>query len=153
MEDQEDGTILGVRVVLRMCFSLAIFHTIVFLFSLPGFLSKDRQRGREWSCHIGNWSEIFHDGFWTLKILMILGLFLMSNGISNDYYNTTYLAVSRFFSVVFLNGQGLMVIIIAYKINDFMVSALELDQGICTSVILVLMTFSLIGFNGYIIVS
>jgi hypothetical protein len=96
---------------------------------------------------------MFHDGFWTFKILLIIGIFMLTNKISNEYYNTTYIAVSRFLSVIFLNGQGLLVIVIAYKINDFMVSALELDEGRCVSVILILMTFSLIGFNGYIMIS
>ena len=66
---------LSIRIVLRMSFSLAIFHSLVLIMSIPGYLDYIRQKHLKKSNHC---AAHFYEGFWTLKILMILGIFMLS---------------------------------------------------------------------------
>ena len=77
---------------------------------------------------------------------------MMSELISNELYSTKYLSISRFVSVIFLNAQGLLAIIVAQKINDYMVKLHDSDEGNCGSILLVLLTLSILGFNLYWVV-
>jgi len=76
----------GVSALIRMSFSLAIFHTLMFLSTL---------------CR-NKFSAALHEGFWTFKVLLIIGIWIGSLWIPNDPVMDGYLVMAKWVSVLFL---------------------------------------------------
>jgi hypothetical protein len=91
-----------------MSFILACFHFLVFTV----ILSR------------GDAAAIFHDGCWLFKSLLVLGGFIGSMWISNDFFHG-YMTFARYVSIIFLIYQALLMLVVAYKINEVLVANYE----------------------------
>ena len=73
-------------------------------------------------------AAILHDGWWTLKSFIVLALFVGSMWIPNSPVIIGYMKFSRIVSVFFLSYQGMLMLIVAYVINDSLVGKVS-DAG------------------------
>ena len=69
----------------------------------------------------------FHDGFWTLKFIIVLLFFVGSMWIPNDPFMVGYMKVARYSSSLFLVYQGLIMLVVAHTINSALVGAADSD--------------------------
>jgi hypothetical protein len=95
---------MGVSAIIRMSFALVCLHTIVFIVIL----------GRNTS------AAVFHDGCWMMKSLMVLTMFVGFMWIPNSFF-VGYMAIARIISIFFMIYQGLLMLVVAYKINETLV--------------------------------
>src|SRR4051794_33228595 len=114
---------MGTSAIIRMSFTLAIFHFIVFLV----ILSRS------------DTAAIFHDGCWLFKSLFVFGFFIVCMWIPNSFFQG-YTDFARFVSIIFLIYQAVLMLVVAYKINETLVGNYERDQGGCSGVILIGLT-------------
>ena len=114
---------MGPSVIIRMSFVLATMHLLIFLVA----------------CGRGTVSAIFHDGCWGIKFLYVLCFFIGSIWIPNWFF-VDYLTFSKYVSFLFLFIQGMLMLVVAYKINDALVGNYEREQGGCSGVILIIVT-------------
>lgn len=117
---------LGPSAIIRISFVLTIFHTIVFIVIL---FRNDA-------------ASIFHDGCWTLKFLAVTGFFIGSLWINNDFF-IGYMSVARYVSIPFLIIQAMLMLIVAYNVNDTLVGNYEAEgtDGLgCSGVIVIFVT-------------
>ena len=106
-----------------MSFTLAVFHFMMLIAILP--------RNEP--------VAIFHDGCWLFKTIFVLIVFIGTLWIDN-YYFTIYSEISRIISVFFLIYQALLMLVVAYKINELLVSNAENDEGRTSTIILIVVT-------------
>ena len=76
----------GASALVRVSFSLALFHLIMF------GICCIRNKG----------AAMFHDGCWMAKVLIVLGLTTLSLWIPNDPVIIGYMKFSRWISIAFL---------------------------------------------------
>lgn len=76
-------------------------------------------------------------------------LFFASFWYGNDFFVIGYLNVTSWIGTIFLIYQALLMLIVAYKINEQMVQNAMNDSTNCSSVILVILTALLTGANIY----
>jgi len=119
--------------MLRMSFALGVFHLIVFIVILAR----------------NDVVAAFHDGCWGTKTILVLSIFVMSFWLSNTYIMGSFLSMTKWISMIFLLYQALLMLVVAYKINDSLVENANADAGSCSSIILVGFTLLLTCFNGY----
>lgn len=74
-------------------------------------------------------AAIIHDGWWTLKSIIVGGLFIGSFFISNDPFFLGYMEFSRYVSVIYLSFQAMLMLIVCYLINNSLVTAASRTQG------------------------
>ena len=117
----------GTSLLMRMSFSLLCFHFLVFLILL----------GRNEA------AAAFHDGCWLTKFLLMSGIYVGSFSLPNHFFLSTYMSLSKYASTIFLVYQGLLMLVVAYKINDLLVSNYEKDTGSCSGIVLVGVTLAL----------
>ena len=91
-----------------MSFVLACFHLIVFCIILAR----------------NTFASVFHDGCWLLKFVAVMVAFGASFWIPNSFFEW-YMFLSRYVSIVFLLAQALLMMVVAYKINDKFVGNYE----------------------------
>jgi hypothetical protein len=118
---------MGPSVIIRMSFVLASLHVIVFCVA----------------CLRGTIAAVFHDGCWGTKFLYVLCFFIASIWIPNWWF-VGYLTFSKYVSFIFLFLQGMLILMVAYKINDTLVGNYEREggQGIgCSGAIIIGLTF------------
>ena len=84
-----------------MSFVLAIFHLIVFIIIV----------------FRNNFAAIFHDGCWLLKFVSVMVGFAITLWIPNSFFQG-YMEFTRYVSIVFLLVQALLMMVVAYKINE-----------------------------------
>lgn len=72
----------------------------------------------EFSAHI-------HDGWWGCKFLIVTALFIGSLYIDNQPFMIGYMQFARVVSVFFLAYQAIIILIVAYIINEAMVTAVS----------------------------
>ena len=116
----------GASALIRMSWSLAIFHILMLIIVS---LRND-------------FAAAFHDGCWGMKFLIVLGITIASLWIPNDPVMMGYLKFARVVSVFFLMYQALLVLVVAYTLNDLLVSNVERDGGnafSCSGIILILL--------------
>lgn len=101
---------MGPSVIIRMSFVLATMHVIVFLIATTR----------------GTVAAIFHDGCWGTKFLYVLAFFIGSIWIPNWFF-VGYLTFAKYVSFFFLFMQGMLMLMVAYKINDGLVGNYERD--------------------------
>lgn len=87
--------------MIRMSFVLFCFHLFIFII----ILSRSKI------------AAAFHDGCWCFKTLLVVGGYIGSMWISNDFIKG-YLYFAEVLSAIFLLYQGLLILIVAYKVND-----------------------------------
>lgn len=120
----------GASLLVRLSFSLACTHFIVFLVTLA------RNQG----------AAAFHDGCWMVKILMTMGILILSLWIPNDPFFTGYLELSLWVSFAFLCFQAILMLEVAYRFNDVLISNVNNEEGAamsCSGIILIGLTLSL----------
>ena len=97
-----------------------------------------------------SFAAAFHDGCWGTKFLMIAGILVASLWIPNDPVINGYMEAARIISVVFLMYQALLVLLLAYSINDVLVSNVEKEGGnafSCSGIILIVIFVLVTGGN------
>lgn len=62
-----------------------------------------------------------HDGCWGSKFGLVVLLFLASFWYGNDFFVIGYLNLTKWVGTIFLIYQALLMLIVAYKINDQLV--------------------------------
>jgi len=93
----------------RISWSLMWFQFLIFLICLPK----------------NDCAAVIHDGWWTLKFLIVAALFIGSLYIDNDPFMIGYMQFSRVVSVIFLAYQAVLMLIVAYVINEALVKGVN----------------------------
>ena len=106
---------LGASSIIRMSFVLLLFHLTVFLI----ILARNEM------------AAAFHDGCWMFKSLVVMAGFIASMWIPNDTM-IMYLNFSKYLSAIYVLYQGLLILIVAYKINEQLVRNYENDDTCCS---------------------
>ena len=109
-----------------MSFALAILHIIIFFVTL--FRTTI--------------SAIIHDGCWGVKYLLVFGIFFGSLFIDNEFFKG-YMSLARYVSIPFLIIQAMLMLIVAYTVNDTLVGNFQAENadGIgCSGAIMIFMT-------------
>jgi hypothetical protein len=114
---------MGPSVIIRMSFVLATMHVIVLIFASTR----------------GTVAAIFHDGCWGTKFLYVLGFFIGSIWIPNSFF-IGYLTFAKYVSFLFLFMQGMLMLMVAYKINDGLVGNYERDGSQCSAIVIIFFT-------------
>jgi Serine incorporator (Serinc) len=117
---------MGPSAIIRMSFVLAIFHTIVLLVIL----------GRNTA------ASVFHDGCWGTKFFFVLAFFVGTMWINNEFFKG-YMAFSRIVSIAFLVVQALLMLCVAYTLNELLVGNYEHENtnGLgCSGIIIIIIT-------------
>ena len=63
-------------------------------------------------------AAIIHDGFWCFKLLLVLIMAVGSLWIPNDPIIIGYMKLARYVTIPFLADQAVLIILIAYAINE-----------------------------------
>lgn len=124
----------GASLLVRLSFALAVCHALVFLVLLL------RNEG----------AAKFYEGCWCIKFLVVAGMLIGSLWISNDPLYYGYLQFSEWTSWFFLVFQGMLMLIVAYVINDTLLRNVEREGGratSCSGIILIGLTLILFGGN------
>ena len=114
----------GTSALIRISWALAIFHV--------GMLALVALRT--------SWAAVVHDGCWGFKMLIVGGIWFVSLYIPNDPVLNGYMAFARIVSIIFLMYQALLVLLVAYSLNDLLVSNVEKEGGgacTCSGIILI----------------
>lgn len=122
--------------MLRMSFVLFCFHLFVFLV----ILARNEA------------VAAFHDGCWGTKFALVGILYFASFYLGNDFFLNLYLDASKIVSSLFLIYQALLMLVVAYKINEVLVGNASNDAGGCSSTILVVAFVVVTILNGFWIV-
>ena len=84
----------------------------------------------------------FHDGCWGTKFFIVGGCYIASMWIPNNFMET-YLVIAKYASALFLIYQSLLMLIVAFTINDQLISNYENDHDSnCSAVILLGVTLA-----------
>ena len=124
----------GASALIRMSWSLAIFHLIMLIITS---LRSD-------------FAAAFHDGCWGTKFIITSGIMIGSLWIPNDPVLNGYLYFARIVSVFFLVYQALLILVVAYTLNDLLVSNVERDGGSafsCSGIVLIVIFVLTTGGN------
>ena len=81
-----------------------VFHLAVLIIILPR----------------NHFVAIFHDGCWLTKFVVVLGVLVGSFWIENGFFHG-FMNFCRYVSILFLFYQALLMLIVAYKVNDTLV--------------------------------
>lgn len=95
-------------------------------------------------------AAVIHDGWWTLKFLIVGALFIGSLYIDNDPFMIGYMQFSRVVSVIFLAYQAILMLVVAYVMNDTLVKGVNASNGdfsSCAGITLITIFFILTGGN------
>lgn len=114
----------GASALIRTSWSLAIFHIIMLIIvSLRN-----------------NFAAAFHDGCWGAKFLIVAGILIASLWIPNDPVINGYLQFARIVSIFFLMYQALLILVLAYSLNELLVRNVDNEGGsvfTCSGIILI----------------
>ena len=124
----------GTSAVLRMSFVLFIFHLFVILTILPKL-----------PC-----SSVFHDGCWTFKFLLVICLYIAVFWIPNEFY-WGWAHFSRIVSGFYLIIQVILLIIVAYTLNDKLVDEFENGNGFLGGILIALTAIFTLGTIAFIV--
>lgn len=122
-ESGSGSACMGQSALFRMSFVLGMFHIFIFLSILPR----------------GGWSAAWHDGFWGFKSLLVFVLFIIMLFIPNSFF-IGWANFSRVASIFFLLYQALVMLIVAYGINDALVSSYNQDSSKGFAILLIIIT-------------
>jgi hypothetical protein len=123
-------TCFGTSILMRMSFAHLLTHSLVFLIIL----------GRSTPC------AVIHDGCWAFKGIVFLGIFVSTFWMDNGFFIRGYLSFSKYVSTVFLIYQAMLMLMVAYKVNEVLVGNYEKDQTNCSGfILLAVTTISIVG--------
>ena len=114
---------MGVSAIIRMSFTLMVFHALVFIVCLAR----------------NDMAAIFHDGCWLFKNMMIFCFFIGMLFVRNEFFRG-YASFARYVSIIFLFYQAILILIVAYKVNSRLVSNFDNDEregSSCSAIILI----------------
>ena len=118
--------------LVRISWALAWFQLLILLITL---MRNDT-------------AAILHDGWWTLKFFIVAALFIGSFWIPNSPTITGYMEFSRYVSVIYLSYQAMLMLIVAYVINNGLVTAAsKYEGGGLPGILLVALFFIFTGGN------
>mmetsp|Transcript_15988 Transcript_15988/g.15707 ORF Transcript_15988/g.15707 Transcript_15988/m.15707 type:complete len:196 (+) Transcript_15988:246-833(+) len=115
---------MGISAVFRMSMVLALFHLSLAII-LAISKTFDTEAG-----------SVLNDGCWSFHFIAIAVLFIASFWITTDII-IVYAYISRFVSMIFLIFQGICILSLAYKFNEFLVEFYN-ESGSTTSLILLI---------------
>jgi hypothetical protein len=114
--------------LVRISWSLMIFQFLIFLVTLMR----------------NNTAAVIHDGWWTLKFLIVAALFVSSMWIPNTFM-VGYMKFARVFSVIFLSYQAMLVLVLSYLINKSIVDKVSEGSGLSTVSLIALFLIFTVG--------
>jgi serine incorporator 1/3 len=126
MPSKDGSWCMGPSAIIRMSFVLACFHLLIFFVIL----------GRNTA------ASIFHDGCWGTKFLFVFCFFIGTMWIPNSFF-IGYMAFARIVSIFFLIVQALLMLCVAYTVNELLVGNYESENtnGLgCSGVIIIFIT-------------
>lgn len=91
-----------------------------------------------------NTAAVIHDGWWTLKFLIVAALFVSSMWIPNTFM-VGYMKFARVFSVIFLSYQAMLVLVLSYLINKSIVDKVSEGSGLSTVSLIALFLIFTVG--------
>ena len=112
----------GVGAVMRMSFTLFVFHLFVLIIISPR----------------AQCSSVFHDGWWLFKFVFVIGLYIAVFWIPDDFY-FGWAHLARIVSGIYLIIQIVLLIAVTYTLNDVLVRGYEKGNH-CYGILLVLIT-------------
>ena len=127
-EQPSDGVssaCFGISAVLRMSFSLFIFHAFIFLIIIPR----------------NECASIVHDGFWCCKFMLLVALFTCFFFIHVDFFDI-WMEICRYVSICFLLVQTIYMVSSSFSFNDYIKLAYSDDES-CGNWILLLLSLIL----------
>ena len=110
--DESTDDCFGEVSVLRMSFSLTIYHVVILLILIP----------RAACC------GAIHDGFWPVKSLALLAIYIGSWFISKQFF-FVWGGICRGASILFLFVQAYFLMNLAYTYNDHLLGAIGQRTG------------------------
>lgn len=120
--------------MIRTSWALALFHiAILIIISLRN-----------------DFAASFHDGCWSAKFLIVAGIIIAFLWVPNDPFFTGYLQVARVISVIFLMYQAMLILVVAYTLNDLLISNVEREGGgacTCSGIVLLVLFVIITGGN------
>ena len=117
---------MGPSAIIRMSFVLMCFHVVVLCVII----------GRNTA------ASVFHDGCWGFKFIAVLIFFIITMWIPNSFFEG-YMIFSRVVSILFLLIQALLMLVVAYKINETLIGNYESENtnGLgCSGIIVIILT-------------
>jgi len=96
------------------------------------------------------WAAAFHDGCWGAKFLIVAGIWISSLWIPNDPVINGYMEFARIISVLFLLYQAMLILVVAYKLNDTLVTNVDKEGGSafsCSGIILIVIFITVTAGN------
>lgn len=88
-------------------------------------------------------AAIIHDGWWTLKFFIVAALFVSSFWIPNLPTITGYMEFARYVSVLYLSYQAMLMLVVAYVINNGLVTSASKYEGGGVAGILLMALFAI----------
>ena len=128
---------LGISNVYRMSLALVIMHIMVIFMSLCG----------------NKCVKVVNQDCWSLKILIVIGLYISFFFISNSFF-IVYAIIARYISIIFLLFQIMVTISFAHVINISLVNGLDEannkgEPGTKYKFWLIFLTIIFLGFGVY----
>ena len=111
-EESVSSACLGISAVLRMSFTLFIFHAVIFFAIIPR----------------NDCASILHDGFWCCKFLLVITLFTCFFFLHIDFFDV-WMEICRYVSICFLLLQTIYMVSSAFSFNDYIKLAYSDDES------------------------
>lgn len=124
-DDQISSACFGISAVLRMSFSLFIFHLTILLCII-------------WRAEC---SSVIHDGFWCCKYLIMGVMFTCFFFIHVDFFDV-WMEICRYLSIAFLLMQSIYMVSSSFSFNDYMKQAYS-DQEDCGNWVMLILAIIL----------
>ncbi|TNV87241.1 hypothetical protein FGO68_gene8497 [Halteria grandinella] len=124
---------MGPSAIIRMSFVLACLHVLIFCVILARNTA----------------ASIFHDGCWGIKFLLVFSGFIATLWIDNGFFRG-YMDFARIVAILFLLVQALLMLVVAYKVNELLVGNYESESsdGLgCSGIIVIILTVLLTAGN------
>lgn len=121
---------VGPSLLVRMSFALALCHTICF-----GVC-----------CLRNEMAAKFNEGCWCFKILIVVAMMVGGLWIPNEPFYFGYLHFAQWTSFFFLAFQAVLMLIVAYVVNDVLISNVNREGAesmTCSGIILIVSTLLL----------
>ena len=121
--------------LVRISLTLALFQFVIFSIVL---MRNDA-------------AAVIHDGWWGLKFIMVGCLFVGSMWVPNEPFVIQYMKFARVVSIVYLSYQAILMLIVAFVINNTLVQNVS-NYGdgratSCPGLILILIFIAFTGSN------
>ena len=94
----------------------------------------------------------FNNGWWCFKSLLVAGWLVGSLWMQNEPFFSTYLNICQVVSWIYLAAQDLLMLIVAYTINDLLVKKVQLSgQGAKSTAGIILISLTALFTAGNIV--